>query len=68
MMMLVLAIVFTPVCATIAGLIVWAAFRQESLEDAALLRHFLIVLVIVQVLRGRPGCDRWMQPVDATLG
>jgi hypothetical protein len=50
MMLLVLAVLFTPVCATIAGLIVWAAYRKESLEDTALLRHFLIVLVMVMGL------------------
>lgn len=55
MMLVALVILFTPVCATITGLIVWAAYRHESLEDGALLRHFLIVLVIITGLGWAAG-------------
>lgn len=35
-----------PACATVAGLLVWVLYRHETLDDDALLRHFLIFLAI----------------------
>jgi len=46
MMLLVAMILMIPLCATAAGLIVSVAYRHESLDDADLLKHFMIVLVI----------------------
>jgi hypothetical protein len=49
-MMLVLAVLFTPFCATIAGFVVWVSHRHESLGDGALLRSFLVLLFISMAL------------------
>jgi hypothetical protein len=42
----VLALLLMPACATVAGLVVGVAHRHEALDDGALLRNFLIILVI----------------------
>ncbi len=45
MMLAALALLLLPACATAAGLLVWGLYRHETLDDGALLRHFLIFLV-----------------------
>ena len=50
MMVLALAVLSTPFCATIAGIVIWASHRHESLDDAALLRNFLFVLILGMML------------------
>ncbi len=46
MMLAALALLLLPACATVAGLLVWVLYRHETLDDDALLRHFLIFLAI----------------------
>ena len=50
MMLLVLLIVMMPLSATTAGLFIWAGHRDESLDDGALVRQFLIAMVVVMAL------------------
>lgn len=45
MMLAALALLLLPACAAVAGLLVWLLYRHETLDDGALLRHFLIFMV-----------------------
>jgi hypothetical protein len=45
MTLLALALLLLPACAAVAGLLVWLLYRHETLDDGALLRHFLIIMV-----------------------
>ena len=44
-MMLPIAALLLPACATAAALLVWLLYRHEPLDDDALLRNFLIFLI-----------------------
>ncbi len=44
MMLLVLSLLFAPVCASTAGIAVWGLHRNESLDDGELLKQFLFLL------------------------
>lgn len=46
MMLVALALLLLPACASVAGLLVWVLYRHETLDDDALLRHFLIFMAI----------------------
>lgn len=46
MIALVADLLFVPICATIAGFVVWASNRGLSLDDGGLIRHFLFLLAI----------------------
>jgi hypothetical protein len=45
-MQLVIELLFTPLCAMLAGAIIWLMYRGESLDDAVLIRNFVILLVV----------------------
>jgi hypothetical protein len=45
-MIVILNLLLVPACATLAGLLVWLIYRREQLADGALLRHFLVFLVL----------------------
>ena len=47
MMLLGLQLLFAPVAASIAGIVLWALYRHESMEDGALVRTFVFFLVMV---------------------
>jgi hypothetical protein len=47
MTQLLVGLLFTPVCAMLAGAIIWLMFRSETLDDAALIRNFVIALVLI---------------------
>jgi len=44
-----------PICATLAGLILWAINREQLLDDGVLIRDFLIILAISLLLLGGAG-------------
>jgi len=46
MMQLVIQLLFTPVCALLAGAILWLVFRNETLDDSALIRNFVFMLAL----------------------
>lgn len=50
MMFLVLTLLLVPVSATTAGVIVWAGHRDESLDDGALVRNFVIAMAFIVVM------------------
>ncbi len=50
MMLLLLALLVMPACATITGVIIWALHRNESLQDGDLVRNFLVVLALCMAL------------------
>jgi len=50
MMMLLLLIVMTPLSATTAGILIWVGHRDESLDDGALVRNFVVAMTVVFAL------------------
>jgi len=53
MMMLtaaLLIILSMPLCASMAGTLVWVAHRNETADDDELLKHFLVALIVVMAL------------------
>lgn len=46
MIQVVIELLFTPACAMLAGALIWLLFRNETLDDAALIRNFVVVLAL----------------------
>ena len=46
MMLLLLELLFAPICATTAAMVVWLLHRDEELGDGELLRNFVVVLIM----------------------
>lgn len=46
-MLIAVQLLFAPLAASLAGIIVWVLHRRESLEDGALVRSFLFLLTLV---------------------
>lgn len=47
MMELILNLALAPASATFAGVITWLLHRDETLEDGALVRHFVVLLIMI---------------------
>lgn len=63
-----LALFIFPLCAAVSGLVIWAIYRKEELEDTALLRNFAIVLALTVVTsRGITGTDAVQQRLHPEL-
>src|SRR6266404_2488331 len=53
MMMLtaaLLIILSMPLCASVAGTLVWVAHRNETADDSELLKHFLVALIVAMTI------------------
>jgi len=53
MMMLtaaLLIILSMPLCASVAGTLVWVAHRNETADDSELLKHFLVALIVAMAI------------------
>ena len=50
MIAILLVLLLMPICATVAGFLVWISNRNQLLEDRDLLREFVLILLVLMLL------------------